>query len=272
MLTIFILYALLNLSSTEDGVWYWWSVCCDPVWMALWPHAAPREPVGQAEGTSCWWVCSSGYTALVYYSRGSPGIQLMANIKAGPGILEQQECGWRSSPMNSASYMGQTPSARCMRAHYQFTQPSNTPCFSSNSPPPPPCYTHTCTHAYTLLPSHDNHLSHPSHLHSVKIPPPLSSNLTFFSGADPGRPTLFPTARQKPALWSEPEPLRWFPLSSPFSLPWLPASPTALLYWFTPPTNAVCLCFAPPAPRSLISITLPSCPFSLFPSHILSFF
>lgn len=34
----------------------------------------------------------------------------------------------------------------------------------------------------------------------LKIPPPLSSNLTFFSGADPGRPTLFPTARQKPAL------------------------------------------------------------------------
>lgn len=127
------MYALLNLSSTEDGVWSWWSVCCDPVWMALWPHAAPREPVGQTEGTSCWWVCSSGYTALVYSSRGSPGIQLMANIKAVPGILEQQECGWRSSPMNSASYMGQTPSARCMRAHYQFIQPLNTPCFSSNS-------------------------------------------------------------------------------------------------------------------------------------------
>lgn len=152
-------------------------------------------------------------------------------------------------------------------------------CTSPNTPPPPPPFAthshthlHAGTHAHTLLLSHDNHLSHPSHLHSVKIPPPLSSNLTFFSGADPGRPTLFPTARQKPALWSEPEPLRWFPLSSPFSLPWLPASPTALLYWFTPPTNAVCLCFAPPAPRSLISITLPSCPFSLFPSHILSFF
>lgn len=35
--------------------------------------------------------------------------------------------------MNSASYMGQTPSARCMNAHYQFMQPLNTPCFSSNS-------------------------------------------------------------------------------------------------------------------------------------------
>lgn len=72
-------------------------------------------------------------TLLWFSSRGSPGIQLMANIKAVPGILEQQECGWRSSPMNSASYMGQTPSARCMRAHYQFIQPLNTPCFSSNS-------------------------------------------------------------------------------------------------------------------------------------------
>lgn len=81
ILTIFFMYALLNLSSTEDGVGSWWSACCDPVWVALWP-AAPREPVGQAEGTSCCWVCSSGYTALVYYSRGSPGIQLMANIKA----------------------------------------------------------------------------------------------------------------------------------------------------------------------------------------------
>lgn len=55
------------------------------------------------------------------------------------------------------------------------------------------------------------------------------------------------------------------------SLPWLPASPMALLYWFTPPTNAVCLCFAPPAPRSLISITLPLSPFSLFPSLALFF-
>lgn len=75
----------------------------------------------------------SELTAVVYYSRVSPGIQLMANIKAVPGILEQRECGWRSSPMNSASYMGQTPSARCMNAHYQFMEPLNTPCFSSNS-------------------------------------------------------------------------------------------------------------------------------------------
>lgn len=64
--------------------------------------------------------------AVVYYSSGSPGMQLMANIKAVLGILEQQECGWRSSPMNSHSYMGQTPSARCMQAHYQFIQPLNT--------------------------------------------------------------------------------------------------------------------------------------------------
>lgn len=116
------------------------------------------------------------------------------------------------------------------------------------------------------------HLSHPSYLYSGKIPPPLSSNLTFFSGADPGRPTLFPTARQKPALWSEPGPLCWFPLSSTLSLPWLLASPTALLYWFTPPTSAVCLCFAPLAPRSLIFITLPLFPFSLFPMLVSSFF
>lgn len=123
-----------------------------------------------------------------------------------------------------------------------------------------------CTPPSTQTLSSSSSNTHPSHLHSVKIPPPLSSNLTFFSGADPGRPTLFPTARQKPALWSELGPLCWFPLSSTLSLPWLPASPTALLYWFTPPTNAVCLCFAPPAPRSLISLTLPLSPFSLFPS------
>lgn len=127
------MYFLFNFSSTEDGVWHWWSVCRDLVSVASWPHAAPREPLGQADGTSCWRVCSSGLTAVVYYSRGSPGIQPMANIKAVPGILEQQECGWRSSPMNSASYMGQMPSARCMHAHYQFIQPLNTPCFSSNS-------------------------------------------------------------------------------------------------------------------------------------------
>lgn len=65
--------------------------------------------------------------AVVYYSSGSPGMQLMANIKAVLGILEQQECGWRSSPMNSPSYMGQTPSAHCIQAHYQFIQPLNTP-------------------------------------------------------------------------------------------------------------------------------------------------
>lgn len=106
--------------------------CRDPVSVACWPHAAPREPLGQANGTSCWRVHCSALTAVVYYSRSSPGIQLMANIKAVPGILEQQECGWRSSPMNSASYMGQTPSARCRNAHYQFMQPMNTPCFSSN--------------------------------------------------------------------------------------------------------------------------------------------
>lgn len=86
-------------------------------------------------------------------------------------------------------------------------------CTSPNTPPPPP-------HTLSLSSSSSNtHLSHPSHLHSVKIPPPLSSNLTFFSGADPGRPTLFPTARQKPALWSEPEPLCWFPLSFPLLSP-----------------------------------------------------
>lgn len=134
-------------------------------------------------------------------------------------------------------------------------------------------YTHTYMHAVFLSSSFsDNHLSHPSHLHSVKIPPPLSSNLTFFSGADLGRPTLFPTARQKPALWSEPEPLCQFPLSYSLSLPRLPAFPTALLYWFTSPTTAVCLCFAPPAPWSLIFITLPSFPFSLLYSLALPLF
>lgn len=29
--------------------------------------------------------------------------------------------------MNSASYMGQTPTARCKNAHYQFMEPLNTP-------------------------------------------------------------------------------------------------------------------------------------------------
>lgn len=44
-------------------MWHWWSagilhscMCCDPVSVASWPHAAPREPVGQADGTSCWWM------------------------------------------------------------------------------------------------------------------------------------------------------------------------------------------------------------------------
>lgn len=99
----------------------------DPFSLASWPHAAPREPWGRADGSSCWWVCWNVLTAVVYYSRASPGIQLMANIKAAPGILEQRECGWRSSPMNSASYMGQTPTARCKNAHYQFMEPLNTP-------------------------------------------------------------------------------------------------------------------------------------------------
>lgn len=101
---------------------------------SLWPPdpcEAPREQPGQADGTSCWRVRCSALTAVVYYSRSSPGIRLMANIKAVPGILEQQECGWRSSPMNSAFYMGQTPSARCVNAHYQFMQPLNAACFSS---------------------------------------------------------------------------------------------------------------------------------------------
>lgn len=102
-------------------------------WSSVSDLLTPWEPVGQADRTYCWQVCSSALSAVVYYSRGSPGIQLMANIKAVPGILEQQECGWRSSPMNSAFYMGQTPSARCMNAHYQFMQALNTPCFSSNS-------------------------------------------------------------------------------------------------------------------------------------------
>lgn len=99
----------------------------DPFSLASWPHAAPREPWGRADGSSCWWVCWNVLTAVVYYSRASPGIQLMANIKAAPGILEQRECGWGSSPMNSASYMGQTPTARCKNAHYQFMEPLNTP-------------------------------------------------------------------------------------------------------------------------------------------------
>lgn len=98
-----------------------------------WPHAAPREPLGRADGSSCWWVCCSVLAAVVCYSRASPGIRLMANIKAVPGILEQRECGWRSSPMNSASYMGQTPTACCKNAHYQFMEPLNTPRLSSNS-------------------------------------------------------------------------------------------------------------------------------------------
>lgn len=57
-----------------------------------------------------------GFGAALYYSRDSPGIQLMADIKALPGILEQRECGWRSSPMNSTPYMERTPSARCARS------------------------------------------------------------------------------------------------------------------------------------------------------------
>lgn len=94
-----------------------------------WPH----DSKGQTAGTFCWQVCYSMLNAVVYYRRASPGIQLMANIKAVPGILGRQGCGWRSSPMNSASYMGQTPSAHSMNAHYQFMEKLNTPCFSSNT-------------------------------------------------------------------------------------------------------------------------------------------
>lgn len=118
-------------------MWHWWSVDILYICVSrsgLCGLLTPcSEPLGQADGTSCWWACSRALTAVVYYSRGSAGIQLMANIKAVPGILKQQECGWRSSPMNSVSYMGQTPSARCMNAHYLFMQSLNTPCFASNS-------------------------------------------------------------------------------------------------------------------------------------------
>lgn len=118
-------------------MWHWWSVDILYICVSrsgLCGLLTPcSEPLGQADGTSCWWACSRALTAVVYYSRGSPGIQLMANIKAVPGILKQQECGWRSSSMNSVSYMGQTPSARCMNAHYLFMQSLNTPCFASNS-------------------------------------------------------------------------------------------------------------------------------------------
>lgn len=118
-------------------MWHWWSVDILYICVSrsgLCGLLTPcSEPLGQADGTSCWWACSRALTAVVYYSRGSPGIQLMANIKAVPGILKQQECGWRSSPMNSVSYMGQTPSARCMNAHYLFMQSLNTPCFASSS-------------------------------------------------------------------------------------------------------------------------------------------
>lgn len=93
----------------------------------------PRDSKGQTVGTFCWQVCYSTLNAVVYYRRASPGIQLMANIKAVPGILGRQGCGWRSFPMNSASYMGHTPSAHSMNAHYQFMEKLNTPCFSSNS-------------------------------------------------------------------------------------------------------------------------------------------
>ncbi|MEQ2303824.1 hypothetical protein AMECASPLE_020814 [Ameca splendens] len=57
----------------------------------------------------------------------------MANIKASPAILEQQGCGWRSSPMNSASYMGQTPAACRLDAHYQFMEHLKTHSLSVNS-------------------------------------------------------------------------------------------------------------------------------------------
>lgn len=67
-------------------------------------------------------------------------------------------------------------------------------------PPPHSTQTHTHTRIHAFLLFLSSSSTNPSCLQSVKIPPPLSSNLTFFSGADPGRPTLFPTACQKPAL------------------------------------------------------------------------
>lgn len=98
------------------------------------PLAPPREPPGGTDGTSCRLMRRTVLAAAVYYSRASPGIRLMVNIKAASGILEQWGCGWRSSPMNSATYMGQTPSAHLTRLpHYQFMEPLNVPCLSSDS-------------------------------------------------------------------------------------------------------------------------------------------
>ncbi|TNN86185.1 hypothetical protein EYF80_003602 [Liparis tanakae] len=125
-----------HVSSSSSGhVMQWpspntrmWSVApavgghaVQPLSEASRPRAAPRETRGRSDGTS---RRSAAVRSRMRFIKGgaSPGIQLMANIKAVPGGLEQRECGRRSSPMDSASYVGQAPSARRVNAHYQFME------------------------------------------------------------------------------------------------------------------------------------------------------
>lgn len=98
--------------------------CRDPSPAASWLH--PETRGGQWDLLPSVRSRLRGLFFFFFYSNASPGIQLMANIKAAPGVLEQLGCGWRSSPMNSARYVGQTPSARWMNAHYQFMEALNT--------------------------------------------------------------------------------------------------------------------------------------------------
>lgn len=78
----------------RDGQWTRCTVMChDRVSVSPWPHTLPREPLGKADGTSCWHVCYIALTAVVYCSRTSPGIQLMAYIKAASSIFERGDVG-----------------------------------------------------------------------------------------------------------------------------------------------------------------------------------
>lgn len=117
----------------SNGQWtYCTLVCHDPVSVAPWPHTVSREPQGKADGTSCWHVCYITLTAVVYCSRASPGIQLMANIKAASSIFERRDVG-RGHLQWIPPRIWDTAFSTLHECSLSIMEPLNTPWFSSNS-------------------------------------------------------------------------------------------------------------------------------------------
>lgn len=105
-------YLLCPPQRTErgpGGLAAWQRVAIRP----RWPPAGPR------------WDGLMGLPAALHFIAAAA--PWGSGIKALPAAPEPPGCGWRSSPMNSASYVGQTPSARRKHAHYQFMAPPNAP-------------------------------------------------------------------------------------------------------------------------------------------------